>query len=134
LSEEAFIMMGDHVGHALSSCARKGVKRVILAGQFAKLLKIACGHEQTHANSSELDLATLFNWPEFYIQNSAFRIQHSEFTLATTARGLLEASGSDPEIIAAVCVRARLAAKAMAPGPELKVFLAGYAGEVLYFA
>ncbi len=59
LKEEAFVMMGDHVGYALRASARKGVREVILAGQFAKLLKIACGHEQTHASSSDLDLQML---------------------------------------------------------------------------
>ena len=127
LPEEAFVMMGDHVGHALRACARKGVKRVILAGQFAKLLKIACGHEQTHVSSSELDLATLFNWPEFNIQLTTLNI-------ATTARGVLEASGNDPALIALVCNRAKEFAEYLVPGEKIKVLLAGYHGEMLYFA
>jgi cobalt-precorrin-5B (C1)-methyltransferase len=125
--EEAFVMMGDHVGHALRACAHKGVKRVVLAGQFAKLLKIACGHEQTHVSTSELDLATLFTWHEF-------TIHHSPFTIATTARGLLETSGNDPALIAVVCKRTRQVAAWLAPGVAIKVLLAGYSGEVLYFA
>ena len=62
LKEESFVMMGDHVGYALRACQTKGVKRVILAGQFAKLVKIACGHEQTHVSSSGLDLQSLAKW------------------------------------------------------------------------
>jgi cobalt-precorrin-5B (C1)-methyltransferase len=127
LPEEAFVMMGDHVGHALRACARKGVKRVILAGQFAKLLKIACGHEQTHVNSSDLDLATLADWPEFKTLNSTLKT-------AVTARGVLESSGNDPDLISLICDRARQFADSLAPGVELKVLLAGYGGEVLYFA
>ncbi len=125
--EEAFVMMGDHVGHALRSCARKGVTRLILAGQFAKLLKIACGHEQTHVSSSELDLTTLAGWQE--LETSVLPLK-----TAVTARGVLEASGNDQELISIVCKRAQRFASALAPGVELKVLLAGYGGEVLYFA
>ncbi|HEX5772914.1 MAG TPA: cobalt-precorrin-5B (C(1))-methyltransferase CbiD, partial [Geomobilimonas sp.] len=93
LFEEAFVMMGDHVGHALRACVRKGVERVVIAGQFAKLLKIACGHEQTHVNSSELDLKMLAEW---------FSDTHPRSPVpgycrnANTARHVLEASGNDP--------------------------------------
>ena len=125
--EEAFIMMGDHVGYALRSCAGKGVKRMVLAGQFAKLLKIACGHEQTHVSASDLDLAALSAWPELESHNL-------NLDGATTARGILESSGNDPELIHLVCRRATSFAHSLAPGPELKVLLAGYGGEVLYFA
>jgi cobalt-precorrin-5B (C1)-methyltransferase len=59
LPEEAYIMMGDHVGYALKACERKQVPRIVVAAQFAKLLKIACGHRQTHVDSSRLDLAQL---------------------------------------------------------------------------
>jgi cobalt-precorrin-5B (C1)-methyltransferase len=62
LGEEAFIMMGDHVGYALRACARRNIAKIILAGQFAKLLKIACRHEQTHVSASQLDLQELQSW------------------------------------------------------------------------
>jgi cobalt-precorrin-5B (C1)-methyltransferase len=131
LPEEAFIMMGDHVGYALRACARKGVKRVILAGQFAKLLKIACGHEQTHVSSSELDLKHLLTWTS-EIPHASCLTPHFRDTV--TARGILEASGNDPVLIALVCNRTRRFAESLAPGVDLKVLLAGYSGEVLYFA
>ncbi len=62
LPEEAFVMMGDHVGYALEACHRKGVPLITVAAQFAKLLKMACGHQQTHVHSSQLDLSTLADW------------------------------------------------------------------------
>jgi len=131
LSEEAYVMMGDHVGHALRACNRKGMKRVILAGQFAKLLKIACGHEQTHVSSSELDLKRLLAWVSETPQSSRLT---PHFREAVTARSVLEASGNDPALIALVCNRSRQFAESLAQGVELKVLLAGYGGEVLYFA
>jgi len=130
LKEEAFILMGDHVGHALRACAGKGVKEVILAGQFAKLLKIGCGHEQTHASSSELDLMKMQEW-------LAASPDASHLTThvhgANTARQLLESSGNDPLLIRLVSDRVRRYATKIAPKIKIKVLLAGYGGEVLYF-
>jgi cobalt-precorrin-5B (C1)-methyltransferase len=129
LPGEAFVMMGDHVGYALRACARKGVRGVVLAGQFAKLLKIACGHEQTHVSSSELDLRTLGEWLVLAPRTSHLAPLAQR---ANTAREILEASGHDPALTALVCARAKAFAESLAPGVEVKVLLAGYGGEVLY--
>jgi cobalt-precorrin-5B (C1)-methyltransferase len=131
LSEEAYLMMGDHVGYALEACERKGVAEVILAGQFAKLLKIACGHEQTHVSSSELDLGELAGWCSLEPRTSNFEPLACR---ANTARQVLEESANDAALIGLVCTRAAAAAKKMAPGLMVRVLLAGYHGEVLYFA
>ena len=121
-------MMGDHVGYALRACAAKGVKRVVLAGQFAKLLKIACGHEQTHVSSSELDLRALREWLSPEENSHIIRLAES----AVTARHILETSGYDLRLIHLVCDRARAVAERLAPGLDVKVLLAGDRGEVLY--
>ncbi len=123
LKEEAYVMMGDHVGYALHACAEKGVREVVVAGQFAKLLKIACGHEQTHVSSSELDLRMLDEWIK--LETLAER--------ANTARQVLERSDNDPLLIGLVCDRVRGFAEKLAPGVVIKVLLAGYHGEMLYF-
>jgi cobalt-precorrin-5B (C1)-methyltransferase len=130
LKEEAYVMMGDYVGHALRACAAKGVREVILAGQFAKLLKIACGHEQTHVSSSALDLQQLADW----CAGERCAPLAPSIRAANTARQVLVESTHDPALMALVCERARTAASLLAPGCEIKVLLAGYAGEVLYFA
>lgn len=130
LGEEAFIMMGDHVGYALRACARRHLPTVILAGQFAKLLKIACGHEQTHVSASQLDLQKLQSWLE------AEKFPAATIALAgraNTARHLLSDCDAAPALIALVCDRAHSFAQSLAPATEIQVFLAGYDGEVLYF-
>ena len=126
--EEALVMMGDHVGHALRACRSRGVRRAVLAGQFAKLLKIAGGHEQTHVDSSRLDLAVLADWcaavPELgHLATVAAN--------ANTARQVLEESGLAPALVRLVTERARAAAAAMAPGLEVEVLLVGYDGKVI---
>ena len=128
-SEEAYIMMGDHVGHALRACARKGVRRIILAAQFAKLLKIACGHEQTHVDSSKLDLQILAGWLK-KTPHSSLLTSHA--LNANTARQVLEGSGNDAGLIDLVSHKAADYVAQLAPGLHTQVLLAGYGGEVLY--
>jgi len=129
LGEEAFVMMGDHVGYALKSCAAKHVPQVVVAGQFAKLVKIACGHEQTHVTSSELDLRTVAEWLKEVPELACFE-QTSQ--RANTARHLLEASEYNRGLIELVCNKALETCAACAPGLAVRVFLAGYQGEMLY--
>jgi len=130
LTEESFVMMGDHFGYSLQSCARKGVPEVVVAGQFAKLVKIACGHEQTHVTSSELDLMTVASWLR---ENPATAHLARLAREANTARHLLEASGFDKALIKLVCGKVAEACADLAPCLKVRVFLAGYQGEMLYF-
>jgi cobalt-precorrin-5B (C1)-methyltransferase len=132
LGEEAFIMMGDHVGYALRACARRNIARVILAGQFAKLLKIACCHEQTHVSASQLDLQEVISW----LQGENFPAATIKLAeQANTARHLLADCGAAaPALCALICKQAQNFAQSFAPAAEIQVFLAGYDGEVLYFS
>lgn len=131
LAEEAFVMMGDHVGYALRACAVRSLDEVILCGQFAKLLKIACGHEQTHVASSRLDLDQLAEW----LETADFPADMvAACRCANTARQVLEEAQFSPALIDLVCRRARECAVRFAPAARIKVLLAGYAGEMLYFA
>lgn len=129
MPEEAFVMMGDHAGYALAACNAKGVKKVILAGQFAKLLKIACGHQQTHVSSAELDLQLLAQWCSLEPKTAALE---SLARKANTARQVLEDSGNDPALIELVCKKAKDSAALLAPGIEVRVILAGYDSAVLF--
>ena len=129
LPEEAYVLMGDYVGHALRACAAKAVRQVVLAGQFAKLLKIGCGHQQTHVSSSELDLSTLAEWLAQEPQTANMQPLAQS---ANTARQVLEDSRHDPHLMALVCERARAAARKLAPGVTVQVMLVGYTSDVLY--
>lgn len=105
--DEAFIMMGDHVAYALQACAKRGFTHPVIACQFAKLLKIACGYENTHAAASELDLGNLRRWSE------AEKLPPELISLirqANTAREIAVASGFDRALIEVVVHRAEGAA------------------------
>jgi cobalt-precorrin-5B (C1)-methyltransferase len=59
LSEQAFIQMGDFVGHALGHAARLGVRRVTICGMMGKLSKMADGRVMTHAKGSAVNMELL---------------------------------------------------------------------------
>lgn len=126
LPEEAFILMGDHVGHLAAACARSGITELIVAAQFAKLVKIACGHPQTHAAVVALDLATLAGWARTAGLDAAL-IERLEW--AHTARELYLELGAHHPLVALVAARVVERLEVWAPGVRCGVLLAGYAGE-----
>lgn len=128
LPEEACIMMGDHVEYALQACAKRGFMEPIIACQFAKLLKIACGYKNTHAAASELDLAILRGWAESAQISSRFLeiISH-----ANTAREIAIATGFDKGLMELVAGMARKAAAVHAPSIQAHPMLCGYDGTVV---
>lgn len=128
LPEEACIMMGDHVAYALQACQMRGFSQPIIACQFAKLLKIACGYENTHAAASELDLAVLHGWAKTAGVASEYLTIISN---ANTAREIAVATGFDKALTTLVIDRARLAAAVHAPGIQVQPLLCGYDGTVV---
>lgn len=128
LPEEACIMMGDHVAYALQACARRGYMHPIIACQFAKLLKIACGHPNTHAAASELDLAMLREWAE-----QAGIAPHiiAVINQANTAREIAVSCGFDAELMQLVATRAAQAAALHSPGIVAQPLLCGYDGNLV---
>lgn len=126
LPEEAFILMGDHVGHLAAACAQSGMAELVLAAQFAKLVKIACGHPQTHAAVVALDLATLADWGRT-AGLDAVLIERLEW--AHTARELYLELGPHHPLMALVAARVIDRLQEWAPGVRCGVLLAGYAGE-----
>jgi len=129
LPEEAFIMMGDHVAYSLRACALRGFAQPIIACQFAKLLKIACGHQNTHAAASELDLAIFRGWTEEAgLPTGIIAI----IANANTAREIAIASGFDTKLMELVADRAKQAATLHAPGIAAQPLLCGYDGTIVW--
>ncbi|MDD2852529.1 MAG: cobalt-precorrin-5B (C(1))-methyltransferase CbiD [Desulfuromonadaceae bacterium] len=128
LPEEAYIMMGDHVGYALQACQKRGFNQPVIACQFAKMLKIACGHHNTHAADSQLDLVVLKKWAESaQISPELLEI----ISRANTAREIAVATAFDKTVVGLVANRVRLAAAGHAPGIKAEPLLCGYDGTVI---
>ena len=129
LPEEAYIMMGDHVAYTLQACQKRGFCRPIIACQFAKLLKIACGYENTHAAASELDLAVLLEWAE------TARVPPEYLAIisnANTAREIAVATEFDKQLMQLVADRVKTSAAVHAPGLIVRPLLCAYDGTVVF--
>jgi cobalt-precorrin-5B (C1)-methyltransferase len=129
LPEEAYVMMGDHIAHALRSARQRGFVRPVIACQFAKLVKIACGYENTHAAASKMDLARLREWagkasfPEVLLDTIA---------AANTAREIALLTCFDPALIALVAKKAFRAAQGHVSGVNPAFIVADYTGQVVF--
>ncbi|MHB1399771.1 MAG: cobalt-precorrin-5B (C(1))-methyltransferase CbiD [Trichloromonadaceae bacterium] len=125
LAEETFIMMGDHVGYAFEACHRRGFSRIVLAAQFAKLVKIACGHSQTHVHSSSMDLQQLAVWGR---RLGLDDIASKQIECANTAREVFLSHPDAALLIAEVVRQALQQLERRAPGAQLEILLVDYAG------
>ncbi len=123
LPEDACVMMGDHAAHAMRACVARGFTTPVIACQFAKMLKIACGHENTHAAASELDVRILLSWAE--TAHLPRRILNL-ISHANTAREIAIATDFDTTLMAIVSERARQAASTHAPGITIIPLLCRY--------
>ncbi|KAB0670501.1 cobalamin biosynthesis protein CbiD [Oryzomonas sagensis] len=129
LPEETFVMMGDHVAYALQSCARRGFLQPFVACQFAKLLKIACGYENTHAAASELDLSALLGWAR---EGGLPEAITATIAPANTAREIVIAANFDPSLLELVCSHASAAARRHVPELSPRFLVADYGGAIAF--
>jgi cobalt-precorrin-5B (C1)-methyltransferase len=127
--EEAFIMMGDHIAFALQACQVRGFNQPIIACQFAKLLKIACGHENTHAAESELDLEQLQVWGQ---DDNLSEMTRTTISTANTAREIAIASSFDPLLLELVFRHARCSVAKHAPDISTHFLVADYSGNCIF--
>lgn len=129
LPEEAYIMMGDHVAYAVNACRERGFNNPVIACQFAKLLKIACGHENTHAAASEIDLSRLLEWAkEANIQPAIL----DTISNANTAREIAISCSFDPLLLDLIFRHARPAIEQHAPGISIQFLVADYSGNCIF--
>lgn len=129
LPEEAYVMMGDHVAHALRSAQQRGFTRPIIACQFAKLVKIACGYENTHAAASDMDLVRFRQWAETeHFPAATLEI----ITAANTAREIAVATAFDAALIALTARMASAAARSHAPGIDPAFLVANYESQIIF--
>lgn len=127
--EEAYVMMGDHVAHAMKSALKRGFDKPVIACQFAKLVKIACGYENTHAAASDMDLKRLQQWAEEAGLSSAII---SSIANANTAREVAVASDFDKKLLQTTATQAILEARRHAPGLNPVFLVADYNHRIIF--
>lgn len=129
LNEEGCIMMGDHVAYSLRACILRGFNKPLISCQFAKLFKIACGYENTHAAASELDLKLFAGW----VEKEQFPKKTIDFiSNANTAREIIEHSAFEHKLIRLVCRYALHSSQQHAPGINPVFLLADYHGNIVF--
>ena len=131
LPEEAFVMMGDHIAYALHACQVRGFPEPVIACQFAKLLKIACGHENTHAAASELDLAQLLRWAQ---QQGLPQAVLAAISSANTAREIAIACSFDQDLLSLLFQYARSATGQHARDIHPHFLVADYSGNCSFYS
>lgn len=136
LPEQAFIQMGDFVGHALNHAAKKDIQQITICGMMGKLSKMADGRTMTHAKGSAVNMALLAD-----LARSAGVGEDvcAEILAANTGRHVSElvtAAGRGPAFCAAICERVgivlldHLRARWPAP-PALGVLFVDFEGALL---
>lgn len=127
---EAFVLMGDHVGHGLEAAAHRGLP-IVLVGQFAKFCKVGSGSFETHVKDSTLDLSLLAR----LLEEAGFPPAEAAAALeANTAREVYERlrSGGDRGVFDALCRTVAVRAFERAGGGvPLEGVLFGYGKEPL---
>lgn len=130
LPEEAYVMMGDYVQHALKESGSFGFEGVHLCAQWAKLLKIAMAVPQTHVRHGAIDLRRAAS---FLAGLGCPDLAERPFN---TAREMLAFVGSSSggafgSILTEVCRAAKGYAESLAKGPPVHVHLVSYEGEII---
>jgi len=127
--EEAYVMMGDHVAHAMKSALLRGFDKPVIACQFAKLVKIACGYENTHAAASDMDLKRLQQWAE---ESGLPSTIVNSIANANTAREVAVASDFDKKLLKTTATMAILETKRHAPGLNPVFQVANYNHRIIF--
>ncbi len=125
LAEEAYVLMGDHVAFAVEACARRAVSQLVVAVQFAKLVKIAAGHPYTHAHAAQLDLSALVDWAR---RDGLDVPAIKRLELAHTAREAYLTATRPDQLAEIVARRALVHLGGLLPGGEVGILLIDYAG------
>ena len=130
LPEHALIDMGDFAGGTLKYLRRHPVARLTLAGGFAKLAKLACGHLDLHSSRSRVDAAALAG---LLSTAGATEAEIAAAATADSAAAILEIAGEQrAALAAAVARRAREVALAtLSGGTAVEVAIVDRAGRFL---
>ncbi len=130
LPEEAFIEMGDFIGHALRACRERKFSVVNIITMVGKMTKIAAGHLHTHADAAPQSLHSLLDAAR---HSGVAPNVLEQLTSANTAREMSErlVAGGPTEAFNRLCVTAqRHCQSQLNPATRVRVYLCGFEGEL----
>ena len=133
LPEEAFILVGDHMGFALKEARNKmhdaRCKKIIIVGQFGKFSKLAAGHFETHCSDSGIELKFLANLAKDADANKDIIESIRNANTARQVFFILKEQGLE-KVLRMVCKRVKENSAEIA-GIDTGCMLAGYNEEVV---
>lgn len=130
LPEEAYVMMGDYVEFALQEAAKRGFHRIHMAAMWAKLIKAAAGHRQTHVRHGALDVRLVC---EVLEANGAERTVINSLSNCNTGREVFDRlmDMERMDLIHAVCIDAKRSAERYAGRIPVSVYLIHHSGRII---
>ncbi|NPA94910.1 MAG: cobalt-precorrin-5B (C(1))-methyltransferase [Thermodesulfobacteria bacterium] len=130
MKEEAFISMGDYVGFSLKEAGQRPFRRVILACQWSKLVKMAMGWDQTHVRFGPIDPGDAVKFLE---ENFGLTLDNKEINTVRQLLSWLQTRTDGQRIIQSVCRHAYTRLKNFLPGEqELKLVLVSYDKRIIH--
>lgn len=131
LPDHCFVQMGDFAGYAIEQCAKKGIKKVYVAGFIGKLTKIAMGVKQTHVKGSKVDTEFLAKTAD---SCGASKNASDEISKANTARHVQEIvlKNKIEGFFSAICSEAQKQMRGHSENKvEIEVILFDFDGSIL---
>ncbi len=106
LPEEAQVMMGDYLDHALKAAKEYGFQRIHLSGMWGKVLKCALQIPQTHVRHGALEMRQA---AELLAELGLTKDEADRLAAANTAREILQhlLAQGQTDLVRAVCLRAK---------------------------
>ena len=131
LPEEAFILVGDHMGFALKEVRsqKSRVKKITIVGQFGKFSKLAAGHFETHCSDSSIELQFLANLAKDADANKDIIESIRNANTARQVFFILKEQGLE-KVFRMVCKRVKENSAEIA-GIDMGCMLVGYNKEVV---
>ncbi|NTU42436.1 MAG: cobalt-precorrin-5B (C(1))-methyltransferase [Nitrospirales bacterium] len=130
LPEESYVMMGDYLEFSLREAMRHGFRKIHIAAQWAKMVKISLETPQTHVRHGALDVSQAVEfisgiWPSPVLNARSFNTAREVFDLIVTEQGIQTPVFSD------VCKAAKKYAEQITGGIPVITHLVSYKGEIM---
>lgn len=125
--EECYVMMGDHLEYSLLEAKRLGFRKIHLAAQWAKMIKIAMSTPHTHVRYGAIDIRKALD----FLNDFGYELPDKGFNTAREIFDFINHSYSVPSIIfLKVCDTAKRYAQRIAGIPVI-VNLVSYDEDVI---
>lgn len=95
MSVDSMIKIGDHVGFMILECAKRRVKKVLLAGHIGKIIKVAGGQFNTHVDFGDERISGMVNYAKRAGATREVIDAISEQTMTEAVVGIMKENGME---------------------------------------